>query len=125
MEPAMKWLWLAAPLLPLFLAGSLLAQGFTSSDLGERKHRDFVGKPCLETSSESQPLASNPRILNHSVTLENHCFELIKVTVCYHGTDACTDVNVPARSRKQQVIGVFPALEQFRYDVKEKFKDQF
>jgi hypothetical protein len=125
METPMKWHWLFVLLLAFSFASNLLAQGFTSSDLGERKHRDFVGKPCLETSSESQPLASNPRILNHSVTLENHCFELIKVTVCYHGTDECTDVDVPARSRKQQVIGVFPALEQFRYDVKEHFKDQF
>jgi hypothetical protein len=125
MEPPMKWLWLAAPLLPLLLAGSLLAQGFTSGEPGERKHRDFVGKPCLETSSESQPLISNPRILNHSVTLDNHCFEPIKAKVCYHGTDECTDVDVPPRSRKQQIIGVFPAMQQFRYDVIEQFKDQF
>jgi hypothetical protein len=117
----MKWVWRASPLVSIVFAGPLLAQGYTTSDLGERKHRDFVGKPCLETNGASQPLASNPHILNHSVVLDNHCADRIKVTVCYHNTSDCTDVDVPPRSRKEQIIGVFPAMQQFRYDVKEKF----
>ncbi len=117
----MKWVWLFAVLLSLPFASDLLAQGFTSSDMGDRKHHDFAGKPCLETTGNAQPLASNPRISNHIVSLDNRCIERIKVKVCYHGTDDCTDVVVPARSRKEQVIGVFPAMQLFRYDVKEQF----
>ncbi len=113
--------WPAAALLLLCSASPVLAQGYTSSDLGEQKHRDFVGKPCLESTGEAQPLVSNPRILNHSVILNNHCSERIKVKVCYHRTDDCTDVEVPPRSRKQQIIGVLPAMQQFRYDVREQF----
>ena len=117
----MKCSWVVTALLALSFPGDLLAQGFTSSAIGDRKHRDFVGKPCLETSGTAQPLVSNPRILNHSVTLDDHCPERLKVKVCYHGTDECTDVDVPPGSRKEQIIGVFPAIQQFRYDVKEQF----
>jgi len=117
----MKWNWLVALLLSLLFANDLLAQGFLSSNVADRKHLDFLGKPCLETVGSSQPLASNPRILNHIVSLDNRCVERIKVRICYHETEDCTDVEVPGRSRKEQVIGVFPAMQQFRYDIKEQF----
>jgi hypothetical protein len=100
---------------------SLSAQGFTESDRVEHKHRDFAGKACLVTSGVSHPLASNPRILNHAVSLDNHCSERIKATVCYYKTDQCTDVEVPGKSTKEQIIGTFPAMQIFRYDVKEQF----
>jgi hypothetical protein len=108
-------------LLTIMVSGAVFAQGFTTSDVAERKHRDFAGKPCLETSGVARPLASNPRILDHAVSLQNHCFDRIKVKVCYYHTDECTDVDVPGNSRKEQIIGVFPAIQQFRYDVKEQF----
>jgi myo-inositol catabolism protein IolC len=108
-------------ILLLFFARGLSAQGYTASDGIERRHRDYTGKPCLETSGVSRPLASNPRILDHAVSLENHCVDRIKVKVCYYHTDECTDVEVPGNSRKEQVIGVFPAMQQFRYEVKEQF----
>lgn len=102
-------------------SAAVLAQGFTTKDLADRKHRDFADKPCLETHGSAEPLASNPRVLNHIVSLDNHCVERIKIRICYHGTQDCTDVDVPPRSRKEQIIGVFPAMQQFRYDVKEQF----
>jgi hypothetical protein len=117
----MSWSGPASLILAVLFSETLLAQGFTSSDVTDRKHRDFAGKPCLETGGAAQPLASNPRVLNHIVSLDNHCVERIKVRICYHGTEDCTDVDVPPRSRKEQVIGVFPAMQQFRYDVREQF----
>jgi hypothetical protein len=69
----------------------------------------------------SQPLASNPHILNHAVSLDNHCVEPIRVKVCYYNSDECTDVQVPPHGVKEQIIGVFPAMQQFRYEVKELF----
>jgi myo-inositol catabolism protein IolC len=117
----MRWIRLAILFLLLPCSGSLSAQGFDSTNSVDRKHRDFAGKPCLEADGVSRPLASNPRILDHAVSLENHCYERIKVKVCYYHTDDCTDVDVPGNSRKEQIIGVFPAMEQFRYEVREQF----
>jgi hypothetical protein len=117
----MRWSGPTALILTVLFSESVFSQGFTTSDLADRKHRDFAGKPCLETGGTAQPLASNPRVLHHIVSLDNRCLERIKVRICYHGTEDCTDVDVPARSRKEQVIGVFPAMQQFRYDVKEQF----
>jgi hypothetical protein len=117
----MRWCAPTAFILTVLFSHPVLAQGFTTSDLAERKHRDFVGKPCLETTAEAKPLVSDPRIMNHVVILDNHCPERIKVQVCYHGTNECTDVDVPPRARKDQIIGVFPAMQQFRYDLKEQF----
>jgi hypothetical protein len=105
----------------LLFSRSVFAQGFAASDSVERKHRDFAGKPCLETTGVSHPVASNPRILNHAVSLDNHCAERIKAKVCYYKTDECTDVEVLGNSRKEQIIGVFPAMQIFRYEVKEQF----
>jgi hypothetical protein len=103
------------------MSGGLSAQGFTDSDSLAQKHRDYAGKPCLETSGDSQPLASNPRIVNHAVRLNNHCPVPIKAKVCYYKSDDCTDVVVPGNSLKEQLIGVFPAMQMFRYEVKEQF----
>lgn len=107
----------------LALAHGALAQGLgiAENKIGARRHLDYVGKPCLTTSGVARPLASNSRILNHSVSVENHCFETIKAKLCYYGGDECTDVTVPGGSTKEQVIGVFPAMEMFRYEVKELF----
>jgi hypothetical protein len=117
----MRWCGTAVIILTVLFSENLSAQGYTSSDSVDRKHRDFAGKPCLATSGVAHPLASNPRILNHSVSLDNHCTEPIKAKVCYYNTDECTNVDVPGNSRKEQVIGVFPAMQQFRYEVKEQF----
>ncbi|WP_247398288.1 hypothetical protein [Bradyrhizobium sp. 76] len=108
-------------LVAVFCSEVLRAQGFVGSDSFSPQHRDFAGKACLETRGLSRPLASNPKILNHSVVLDNHCVDRIKAKVCYYGTDHCTDVEVLGKSRKEQVIGVFPAMQMFRYAVKEQF----
>ena len=116
----MRWGCLFAVVVSLSCASKLLAQGLTTSDLGDRKHHDSSGRGCLETTGVSQPLTSNPKIFTHIVALENHCAEFIRARVCYHGSDTCTDVQVPASARKEQMIGVL-AMQQFRYDVKEQF----
>lgn len=108
-------------LFTVFHLGDCCAQGFASGDHANRKHLDYAGKPCIETSASAIPLTSNRRILNHQVTLDNHCYEQIRAKVCYYRTDECTDVTVSARSRKDQIIGVFPALQDFRYEVREQF----
>jgi hypothetical protein len=117
----MRWVGHMVMILTALVAENLRAQGFTSSDGLDQKHRDFAGKACLETSGVSHALASNPRILTHAVVLDNHCSDRIKAKVCYYKTDECTDVEVPGKSTKEQTIGVFPAMQVFRYDVREQF----
>jgi len=95
--------------------------GIAESDTGARKHRDFAGKPCLQSEGIARPLVSNPRIMDHAVNLDNHCSDIIKVKVCYYRSDDCTEVVVPGYGRKEQIIGVFPAMQLFRYEVKEQF----
>jgi hypothetical protein len=102
-------------------ASAAHAQGVAQNNLASRQHLDYAGKPCLVSTGVSRPLTSNPRILNHAVSLDNHCFEAIRVKVCYYKTDECTDVQVPPHGRKEQIIGVFPAMQEFRYEVKELF----
>jgi hypothetical protein len=117
----MKWSWLFAVLLSLPFASDLLAQGFMTSDVADRRHLDFVSKPCLQTGGSSKSLPSNSRVFNHIVSLDNHCAEQITVRICYHRSDACTVVNVPGGSHREQIIGAFPAMQTFQYDVREQF----
>lgn len=117
----MRRIALTAVLILFSCSNRLAAQGFAESDGLAQMHRDYAGKPCLVTSGASQPLASNPHILNHAVILDNHCSDRIKAKVCYYKSKDCTDVEVPGHSRKEQIIGVFPAMQMFRYEVKEQF----
>jgi hypothetical protein len=108
----------------LLLSEAAVAEGLgiaVESKLNARKHLDFAGKPCLSTEGVARPLSSNARIMNHVVTFTNHCFERIRLKVCYFGTDDCTDVEVPPYGRKEQVIGVLPAVQLFRYELRELF----
>ena len=110
-----------AALLSLSYANCLFAQGYTSNELSDRKHRDFTGKLCLETTGTAKSLVSNPKIFNHIVSVENRCNSAITTQICYHGTRNCVSIQVPGRSKKEQLIGVFPTMQLFRYDAKELF----
>jgi hypothetical protein len=108
-------------LFAILYASAAHAQGTAQNDMAGRQHLDFAGKPCLVSAGVAHPLASNPHIINHAVSLDNHCGDTIRVKVCYYRSDECTDVLVPGHGRKEQIIGVFPAMQQFRYEVKELF----
>jgi len=45
----------------------------------------------------------------------------IKVQVCYYKTQDCIAVNVPPWGRQDSVLGIYPALTDFRFDAKEQF----
>jgi hypothetical protein len=105
----------------LILCPEAMAQGVTDSDRLAPKHRNFAGKPCLESNGLSRATVSNPRISVHSVEIKNSCSERIKVKLCYHGSTDCSDVDVPGNSRKETVLGVLPATQMFRYDINEQF----
>jgi hypothetical protein len=97
------------------------AQGTSEGNRFAPKHRNFAGKPCLESSGVSRSTASNSRISVHSVAIKNGCGDRIKVKLCYHGSTDCVDVDIPGYSSKETVLGVFPATQTFQYDINEQF----
>jgi hypothetical protein len=105
----------------LALPDSLKAQGYSgpASDLG--RHRDFAGKPCLEISAVSRAHVVAPKVFDHVLSVNNRCIELIKAKFCYFKTQQCIDMQIAGRSRKEQVLGSFPSMSQFKYDFKEHF----
>lgn len=84
-------------------------------------HRDSLGKPCLNIEAASRAHVVNPDVYDNIVSIKNSCNFLIKVRVCYFGSDGCADVEVSAGQRKDVLLGVRPQSKYFRYSFKEKF----
>jgi hypothetical protein len=83
-------------------------------------HRDALGRPCLDFEAASRAHVINPNVYDHVVSVYNRCVKLIKLNVCYYGTDRCIDMEVPALSRKDGILGIYPSMQFFRYSYKEK-----
>ncbi|MDP2296014.1 MAG: hypothetical protein Q8M24_11205 [Pseudolabrys sp.] len=84
-------------------------------------HRNSLGKPCLNIEAASRAHVINPNVYDNIVSFQNQCNILIKVRVCYFGSESCVDVEVPGRQRKDAVLGIRPNSQYFRYSFKEKF----
>jgi hypothetical protein len=84
-------------------------------------HRDPYGKPCLEVSGLSRPQVVNTRMFDQTIVAENHCSALIKVKVCYYGSQTCLTAEVPPYGRKETLLGFFPEMKEFRYQYTEQF----
>lgn len=84
-------------------------------------HRSSLGKPCLNIEAASRAHVINPDVYDNIVSFQNQCNMLIKVRVCYFGTESCVDVEVPAQKRTDAVLGIRPHSQYFRYSYKEKF----
>lgn len=97
----------------------------------KRHHTGFNGQPCLtlkgfvkaQDANEfaSTPPATASDIYEHWVRATNSCGENVKVKVCYHDSDHCITMNVPAWGQSQSILGIFPALTEFRFDATEQF----
>jgi hypothetical protein len=85
------------------------------------RHRDFAGKPCLEISGFARPHVVNPNLFDHVISANNHCIQPLKVKVCYARSDHCIRLDVPGRARKEDILGIMPAMKEFRFDFKEQF----
>ena len=112
---------LAMPAATTPAAAAGFGSGADGSSPTVAQHRDFAGKPCLTTGGSARAHVVNPRVFDHVMTLDNHCSQIIKVKICYYRTDECVNAEVPGYTRKETLLGSFPALSQFRYDVKEQF----
>jgi hypothetical protein len=85
------------------------------------RHRDLTGKPCLNIAAISRAHVINPKLFDHVIAIDNHCSQLIKVRVCYSGSEHCIPLDVTSHGRKEAVLGTMPSMPQFRYDFKEQF----
>jgi hypothetical protein len=88
-----------------------------------RRHMSPTGKPCLSFSSSAKAQTLNKNIYEHWVGAANSCGQHIKVRVCYYKTQDCMTMDVPPFGRKDSVLGIYPALQNFRYEAKEQFLD--
>jgi hypothetical protein len=90
------------------------------SDLA-RRHWGPTGSPCLAIQGYTKAEVVNKDIYQHWIKAINSCGQAIKVRICYYKSDHCIDMDVPAFEKKESVLGIFPALKRFQFDVKEKF----
>jgi hypothetical protein len=86
-----------------------------------RRHLDPIGRPCVAVAGNAQPEVLNPHIFEHIVTASNSCSQIVRVQVCYHGSDRCVPLVVPSYGRKLAVLGIEPALASFRFEFWEQF----
>jgi hypothetical protein len=117
-------LFIIAPLGDLALGQSLFPSSGsifpTPSELN-RRHMAPTGKPCLAFESYPKAQAINKNIYEHWVGATNSCGQHIKVRVCYYQTEDCIVMDVPPWARQDSVLGIYPALKDFRYEAKEQF----
>lgn len=86
-----------------------------------RRHRDATGQPCVRVGGFARAQTTNPRIFDHMITATNNCSQLIKLKVCYYQSQSCMPVELPGYSRREAVLGIYPALRDFRYEYTEQF----
>jgi hypothetical protein len=108
-----------APLVLAWLGGLASAQSLAPSS--NRHHMSPTGKPCLTLQGHAKPQTINPNIFEHWVAAANSCGQNIKVQVCYFGSQDCIAMNVPPWGHQDSVLGIYPALADFRFDAREQF----
>ena len=84
------------------------------------RHFSSTGKPCIALDSYVTPQVINKKIYEHWIKASNSCGQNIKIQVCYHKTDDCIVMNVPAFDNKNAVLGIQPSMKEFEYDAKVK-----
>jgi hypothetical protein len=94
---------------------------FVSPNDVNKRHIGPTGKPCLSLAGSAKPQIVNREIFDHMVSIANSCPQRINVHVCYYGTQHCVTEDVAPYERKETVLGVFPKLQYFRFEYKEKF----
>ena len=118
---------LRASVVWLLLLGNSCGPSFGQDTMGggtlskNRQHLAPTGRPCLAISGYAMAQKINPHIFEHRITARNSCGQNIKVKVCYHKTEDCIMIDVPPWDRKDSVLGIYPALGDFKFDAKEQF----
>ena len=88
---------------------------------GVKTHLGPTGKPCLTVLGSAKPQIINPNIFEHIIMASNECSQPIKMKVCYYQSAQCVPLDVPAYGRKEAILGIMPAMNQFRFEYREQF----
>lgn len=86
-----------------------------------KHHMSPLGKTCLTIVGYAKPEVVNKNIYQHWIRAANDCGVSIKVQACYYMTEDCILMSVPPWEKKDSILGIFPTLKQFRFEVKEQF----
>jgi len=89
--------------------------------MGAKLHRNPTGQPCLTVNGVAQSQTINPKIFTHVIFASNGCSQPIKIQVCYYKSQHCIPVDVPGYGRKEAVLGILPAMKDFRFEYREHF----
>lgn len=84
-------------------------------------HLGPTGKPCLTVQGYAKPQIVNPNIFTHMIIASNDCSQSIKMKVCYYQSQQCIPLTVPEYGRNEVVLGIMPAMTQFRFEYQEQF----
>jgi hypothetical protein len=94
---------------------SATAQSFGATGINSV---DIYGKQCFKVQGLARPELSVPNIFDHVIIVDNQCFKPVKLRICYHKSERCIDMEVPAQSIKEGWLGSYP-LRFFQYDIKQ------
>jgi hypothetical protein len=61
------------------------------------------------------------KILEHIISAKNNCSQTVKLKVCYYGTQDCVPVDLPSYGHKETSMGIYPGMQDFRYQYTEQF----
>jgi len=86
-----------------------------------RTHRDASGRACIAVHGFAEAQKANPGIFSHMLLIANGCSLPIKLHVCYYNSDHCIDVVAKPYARMLETLGVFPHLQDFRWEYTESF----
>lgn len=105
------------------LGQSLFPSGgmFANPNAANRRHMGPTGSPCLALEAYAKAQTTNKNIFEHWIGARNSCGQYIKVKVCYYQTQDCIVMDVPPWDRQDSVLGIFPALSEFRFESREQF----
>ncbi len=84
-------------------------------------HHDVYGRVCIDIHGYSEPQKTNADIFNHMLLIANDCSMLIKLHVCYYQSEHCIDVVAPPYARTLETLGIFPHMQDFRWEYSESF----
>lgn len=82
--------------------------------------KDALGRPCLDLEAAARGQVVNPDMLDHVVSVKNNCARLIKVKVCYFGSEQCRQFDVQGYKRVDTILGTMRGVKFFRYSINAK-----
>lgn len=88
---------------------------------GAKRHVGPTGRPCLAVSGQARAETINPHIFEHVIAATNSCSQIIRLQVCYYGSDRCVPMIVASYARNEAVLGILPAMKEFRFEYREQF----